>query len=771
MNSSVSYLLRQWRNSPTEPLLGWLTMVFTSAVILIAGTEWDKLDSRGRLPDGQQLYVVRSISLKENSRTGLYPAQIEALGGTAAVAQLITSPLMRFNLAFGDLRRAELVGAADITSLHWLGARLIHGTYWRPEDPALNLVLTRQSAVAWFGDSAKAVGAALDIQGRLFTVTGVIDAALPGFPEVDIWTNQVEHVESLFNNELRYRPAAFCLIRRPASMTPGNVDQEVASIGARVAELEGPSFLGRQMVAQPLADYLLREELRLRGGLLQILGLALLSAWISVWLVYSARSMRQIGSYQIRLFLGLGRPGLYWELVLEQALLAGATVVALLLWASGQAWGVWPRTSWFLLCLMVPILNAVVNSAFLAMLIQFKQGAKLRLEPFIACHAATTVVLWMLTGLFYQDFRAAQMQSREVSPDTYQTLLAMPATDDPVFSRKFAEQLVERLTARAPRVRLGYSTWLPFLDSSSTDFLHLASEDPVSGGNDPRLVEFLPANAEFVAAFHPRLLAGRLPTAADQLKAWIVLDLAAAQRHFPTPQQAIGRNVKLLRGDFQVLAVIDRLPFRGAELNPLPQVFLNVQTEKMLFPYLAMTIEIPDAPARAPELLRQEIRQVDGRIAAFRMERVRDSIDRAVAPNRTVMQWLGLLIFTVNLALALGVFSLAKAILTFRQTDFGTMLALGARLRNLTQVAFTRLALFCTLGIIVGAWLGVLYCWEFQDQIRPDPDFLLAAGLQAVAAIVVSTSLALAFPMRQLFLRPLAQLLKEQPRAGRLPWA
>jgi len=120
---------------------------------------------------------------------------------------------------------------------------------------------------------------------------------------VGIWTNQIDQVESLFNNELRYRPPAFTLIRRPATQQQASVQREMEAIAAQVASTEGGSFRRRSMAAQPLSDFLLDEELRVRGGLLQTLALAILSASISVWLIYSARSMRFSNSNQIRLFL------------------------------------------------------------------------------------------------------------------------------------------------------------------------------------------------------------------------------------------------------------------------------------------------------------------------------------------------------------------------------------------------------------------------------------------------------------------------------------
>lgn len=763
--------MRQWRKNPGEPFLALLTLIFSGAIIFFAGEEWERFQARGLTPDGQRIYVARSIALEDKTRTGLYPAQIEALGGSRTTARLITSPLLRFNISKGNVRRADLVGAADRTAIELMGAQLAHGGLWETSDAALLLVLTRRTAASWFGDASKTVGGSLEIQNRLFTVSGVIETELPGFPEVGIWTNQIDQVESLFNNELRYRPPAFTLIRRPATQQQASVQREMEAIAAQVASTEGGSFRRRSMAAQPLSDFLLDEELRVRGGLLQTLALAILSASISVWLIYSARSMRFSNSNQIRLFLGLNRSALYGELVLEQALLAIAATVPLAVWRNIEGISALPDWKWVALCLGIPFMNGTVNVAFLAFLMHSRQKATLRLEPFIACHAATTIVLWMMSGMFYQDLRAAGEQANQVAPNTFHTLLAMPATDDPVFSRKFAERLRGRLKERAPNAEVGYSTWLPFLDNSSTDFLHRESEPPIQGGDDPRLVEFLPTNSDFLLALRPRLIAGRLPADKDDRDSWILLDRPSAFRHFSSPQEAIGRNVRLLRGSFQVLGVIDPLPYRGRELNPLPQVFLNAQTEKILFPYLALTIKVPDAPLQAPEILRQEIERTDKRVAAFRIEKIRDAIDRAVAPNRQVVEWLGLLIFGVNLALALGVFSLAKATLEFRQADFGTMLALGAGVQHLARVAFSRLALFCMVGIAFGAWGGIVFCREFQDQIRPDPQILWSFGLQAVAAIVCSTLLALGFPMRQLLLQPLASLLKEQPRSGRLPWA
>jgi hypothetical protein len=769
---SIQSVLQLWRARRWEPLLALGSVLLIVGVMHYVEGVTAPFLQKDVAHNGDRLYVVSSIEKTTGVKSGLSSEYIEALGGRAAVLRVATSPLLRFNVRSGGVQSAELVGAADAGALTALGAKVVAGSLWKSDDAGLQAVVTASFAQRISGDYRKAVGAPLVIQGRAFTISGVLAEAVAGFEDVPVLTNQIDDVESFFGNEFRIGSPAFTLIARPESVELAALQNELRAKAALMAQEQGGSFERLTLVAEPLSDVLLQRAFRVRRGLFYVLGLALVAIVASVWMAFCFRTLRTSRNNQIRLFLGLDRRQLYLELLAEQMLIgvgAGALVAGYL-----EMQGA-PSSRLLLavgVCLAVPVINAVVVMGFQWMLLRQRRTFAVRLEPFVACHVATTVVLWMLLGMFYQDLRAANLQSRNTPENLFSTLITMPAGSSTEATLKFAELIRERVEQQLPGIRVGYSTWLPFLDNSSSDYLRLPTQEPIRGAHDARQVEFLPCNAAFLKSFHRRWIAGSAPAENAPLKNWIVLDRRAAARHFARPELAIGQQVQLLRGPFIVVGVVDELPYRGTDLNPLPQVFLNAAVEKMLFPYLSLTLDSqPQLSQRAVTVLREEIQRANPQIAPFRIERVKETISNAVEPNRVAMQRLGVLVLIVNLALAVGVLNLARSIFEFRRSDFALMLALGASGVNLSRSAFTRLGLFCLVGAGLGVWAGIVCCAQFADQIQLNKLFVTAGAAQAMVTVLLCGGVAILIPLRGLLRAPLAPALYDQNRSQTLPWA
>jgi hypothetical protein len=782
-------LRRHWPGTA----LSVVTLSTTWAVLLHLGLLFHSYEERGTGSSGKRTVIVRESLPNQASARGLAAATsaaLEGIGGTEGepVHRLIRDDLMRFNLTTNGTSVTKFVGAADTRALQLMGATLDGGSFWRSEDAGLLALIARSAAVEMFGGSEAAIGKTFEIQGRLFTVSGVLDRLPATFEDVAVWTNQADNVAALFNNGLPLAPSAFALIEWPRFKSDAVLDQQLKARAESLAQASPVPYRGMSLLRQNLSEYLADQSIRLNRALWQTVALALLSAAISVWLLLSVRSLRASRDNRIRMFLGLQRRSIYWEAASEQLLVALTALMFLGVGiATAPAMGFGeplevtkipdlfdprgPNWIWGWSILLVPALNVLASLLIQWMLLNAGRNRFMRVEPLIACHAASTIALWMLVSLFAQDVAAGWAQSQTLPNHLYTAMLTMPGAGEanqvgaaPV--HVFSRELSERIRRRGFNAQIGFSTWLPFLDSSFTEFLRRPSEAPVSGIEDHRVVDKIACTHGFLASFRPRLIAGSLPTEKNTRDNWIVLDRTAAQRHFADLSMAVGADVMLLGGNHRVAAVIEPFAFRGKDTARQPQVFVNFDREERLLPYLSVSLAVPDAPALAPAILRDEVKSLDPRISPFRIESVRSMIEEATEPNRTAIRWLTILIVGVALAMGLGIASMSRSILESRRGDFATMLALGAGKRAVVRFAFSRLGLYCLAGLLIGAWAGLHSCLRFADQITVDPKFISFGALQAAFSILLLGVIGTLPSVYRLFCAPLAEMLKERSGAA-----
>lgn len=763
-------LRRHW----LAPLLGAITLAAIWLGVIHLGIQMDGFRARGLTPSGQKIYVVKQRRTDISKRSGLSPSAVEALRGVGGTRQdvhrLATTELMRFNVSSGTSVAAARIGAADPNALRWMGVKILAGSLWPENDSGLVAVISKVLATEWFGQAALAVGRTIQIQGRAFTIHGVFSEPVVGFEEVGVWTNQIDDMESLFNNEMRLSFPVFALIQRPDALRRQALQQELESAQRILRENEGQIYDQVTLEAEALSDYLMEHTIRLRRSILFTAAFSVLSAFISYWLMLGVRNLKLSRDNRIRLFLGLDRRSIYWEGLCEQVLVVVVAIALASIWLPNQGLSrlTWP---WVFAIAALPILNFIMSIFCNWLILNTPSSKPIRLEPLVACHAAAIMALWLVVGMFYLDLIDARKQSQNISANTYSTLLTMPNGATAESIRLFTRRLQQRIQLQFPDAKLGISTWLPFLDNSSYDYLRRAKEPPIDGVADPRAVDFLDCNPGFIEAFRPRVIAGRIPSESDRNLNWIVLDRRASDLHFANPAQAIGEQVILLRGVFQIAAVVEPLPFRMGDVQRLPQVFLNHQAEQALFPYVALTLELPNAPAASGYILKEEIARLDPRVASPSVETLHKAIERAVQPNLMLIRWIGALVAGLAIILVVAVSSLAQAVIEFRRTDFGTMVALGASQWRVIRFGFSRLGIFCGMGLVLGAWAGFLSCLQFADQIRLDLPSLAFGGLQAFFAVLLVSSISIFVPMLRLVSGPIAPFLREQSGSSRLPVA
>jgi putative ABC transport system permease protein len=739
----------------------------------------DELDAQGRL--GQ----VRPENYSTVTGVGLFED---------ATAYLRAEGPLAFNVS-ADAEPERVAGAiVSENFFRLLGLRAASGRTIQAGDEYAPVAVV--SDTFWrraFGGDPGLVGRPLRVNGRLYTVVGILSPGVSFPGNAELWVPGPFEPRQVFNDGVELYPSVQVIARLHPGTTAAAADRALRGLAG---QLLNPLAAAGGASAVPLQESLGRN---LRPPLLLLsaaVGLVLLLACINLanWLLLRAAARQR--DFAVRLALGASRGRLLRQLTAEGlafAVLGAAGGLALYALGTGLLRRILPAEltavttgqaalpvlgiagllvlGTAVLCGLLPGLQ-VARRDLIATLggaghrasggrgLQRVQGVLIagELALALALLSGATAVLRTVAELLQEDlgFRPAGVLTARLSlsGEAYQ--------DDPSRQELF-RRFLERAAAAPGVGAVGLADGLPLAGGGIEAPYQLEGQAPPEPG-EFRSVKRIAVAGSYFEALGISAVRGRLLGPGDRAGAApvVVVDETFARAAWPG-EDPLGRRFQLFAAFPEVVGVVrpvqtEELGHRSAGVAFVPLG----QLDSFVLPH-AFVAARTDGPAHALEPgLRQALRELDPGLPLSEVQTFDERAKGAISQQRLTLALLaGFAVASLALS-AVGLSNVMALFVRHREQEIGIRRALGARDGAVVGLVLRRGAGLILAGLCGGVALAVALARGLGGLVvglRSGGFTALAAAAVVLAAVALAAVLVPA--RRAVRLDPLATLRQE----------
>lgn len=624
------------------------------------------------------------------------------------------------------------------------------------------------------GGTSEVLGRTVELSGIAHTVIGVMPPGFSGIDlqRVDVWVpvTSALHGERYLTDRNR---SWISIVARLADGASDEAARDEVTALIRGAAGPGSRLAEADSVIAPLrspgqAGAL--SDTQVAAWLTGVAAIVLLIACANTTSLLLARGLRRRGEIAVRLALGISRPRLASELLLEALVLAlagGALAVLLAFWTGDLVrsillpevfWDQSPVSTRVLLFTLTAALVSALLSAFAPVVHSRRLSVHHTLKSegtagssgrgsgrpaLVIAQVALSVLLLAGAGLLTRSLH--NVRALDIGFDKGSVAVAIPEYESGAATGIERRELFAITAARLQA--------LPFVTSVAT-----ANSAPftISRGTGIRVpgIEELPhlpsggpyrhdVSDGYFSTVGLQIERGRAFTAADNADSVPVMIVGATMARLLWPaEDPLGKCVFVLFSEedqpcFQVVGIVedgrrDTL-FEGDSMQyylPLPQAGIR---PSVLFVRLA-----GDAPADAPAAMRREFLASS---SAYRFVRLQ-TLEEIVAPE--VRAWsLGATVFSGLSALAVimvvvGLFASLSFQVVERRREIGVRIALGASRRNVVVLMMVRAVRWVMAGLALGVFATIVLGGRIEPLLYgvEPTDATVLAGVCAVLPLL-----------------------------------
>ncbi len=645
----------------------------------------------------------------------------------------------------------------------------------------------------FLGDPA-AIGRAIELNARKYTIVGVMPADFRLHSRAQLWTPMDMSPKGLGNRGSHWAAA---IGRLKPGLTIQAAQADLSLIAARLEKQYPDSNYKVGAKVVPLHEDLVGRSRNSLLILLSAVGLVLLIACANVANLLLSRAVARHKEMAIRSALGAARGRLLRQLLTESLMLAltGGALGLLLGWgivewfarAKGAAL---PRFSVIRLDLTVlaftgalAVVTGILFGIFPALQTsrpdlheELKGGSGSSISPgrrrrftsdvLVVAEFALSLLLVASAGLLLKDF--ARLRGLDIGVRTegaWTAAIRLPDANYATSARRlsFAESLVERCR-HIPGVQAASLTDRLPLEGGSNYYIRVRGQESAPASS--QLVERHAVSPDYFALLGVRLIRGRIFTPADlqavqatnerirpfresgtrptpeQLSSIVfptVINEAMVRAFWPN-QDPVGQMFSQggIHGPWrQVIGVVSDVRQRGLANRPVPEAHDVFDGSSGFFLVLRASIE----PSAVTAQVRRELERLDATLPLFSVRTMDEVIDDNAQGQRLLSVLIGSFAALAALLAAIGIYGVLSYLVTQRTREIGIRMALGAsRGRVLGEVLRdgARLALAGFVLGLAGALATGRVLASLLNEVKPrDPAVLAAAaGLLAVVALI-----------------------------------
>jgi putative ABC transport system permease protein len=693
----------------------------------------------------------------------------------------------------GDGEPARLqVSLISASALAALRVKPILGRVFTADDdkPGANptVVLSHGLWQDRFGGDANILHRAISLDGRAFTVIGVMPADFAFPKRVDVWVPVGLSVQEL---QSRRQHSVYGVARLKPGVTIEQARMELDTIAVRLEQEYPNSNKSVRSLINPLIEQYVGKARVALWTLLGAVSMVLLIACGNVANLLLARAAARQREMAVRAALGAGHWRIVRQLLTESLLLAvtgGALGVLLANWglklllaASGDSI---PRASEINLSLGVLAFTAalcVVTGILFGLAPAWQAGrpdvhdalkettrgstggkARLR-QALVVSEVALTLMLLVGAGLLLRSFHRLQSVHPGFNHERVLSFrLELPHTKYPTNEQQIAffQQLTEKLRA-LPGVRaVAFSSQIP-LAQNPLDTSFTIEGQPEPPPSERPSMDVTVVSPDYFRVLGVPVLRGRGFTEQDNRDHVrgtdreqsgnaalnvIVIDEEFVRRYFPN-EDPIGKQIRLSSGPRErnplltVIGVVPRVKYRGLlEQGRDAYAYFSALQNSSRSRTITMKTTLP--PETLMAAVRQQVLALDPDQPVYNLRTLEELRDRSLQGQRVRTTLLGIFA-SMALALAvMGLYGVLAYAVTQRTREIGIRMALGAQRGDVLRLVIRQGMKLVLIGAVLGV-LGALgltrWLTTLLYEIKPtDPLTMLATPLLLIAVALVA---------------------------------
>ena len=634
--------------------------------------------------------------------------------------QLGVVPVIGRDFAPGE----DLVGAAPVT--------MITAGFWKRK----------------FGSASDAIGKSLTLDGRAYTIVGVVPANfdLLGtmrsrelYVPVGQWSNPI-----LMNRAAGLGFHGIGRLKPGVTVAQARTDME--RVARNLAETYPDSDKGIGAALIPLRERVLGQVEPFLLLLLGAVGFVLLIAGVNVANLLLARSTGRAHEFAIRMALGAGRGRILRQLLTESLLLAaigGGLGVLLAALGTRAALRVLPETlpraaevgidaRVLVFAAGVSLLAGICFGLLPALKIS-KSGAQSALKEggrggsgtrhrvqraLVAAEMALALVLLIGAGLMIRTLGALWnvnpgFQSKNVLTFGFALPSAMSGAN--ADSVRAALREVHEKFAAAPGIQAVSFSWGALPLSSDDEWLFwIDGQAKPANDNDMNWALNYVVEADYLRVMGVPLKTGRFFTRQDDEHGQrvAVIDEALASKFFPGIDP-VGKRLHLNNGGdkvVEIVGVVGHVKQWSLDADQKESLQAQLYTPFMQLPDKAMAQSAPGVSVlvrsedSAPvfESIRQASAQMSNQQVVFGAQTMNDIIANSLAERRFSMTLLGIFAGVALVLASVGIYGVISYVVGQRTQEIGVRIAMGAQRSQVLRLVLAQGAAMSAIGAAIG---------------------------------------------------------------------